>query len=627
MRQILIKSLLILLVSFLSNLSFANASNSKLHLQKITRTYCLNDKRIYTSNANFPLDSTIIISGMSVSGSVTLNDKSDSYVVITMTDSYNAEHLVYETYQMLADTSSITLNNVAYESAFLDNVKPKQINLYIHNAKLCIDSIHYNDKERVSQYGMKVSRFIKEQSEEIVETLNRNLEKQNALWRAGITSMSEKTYEEKKAMFGGKVPQLYGFDYYTGGIFIMPNESNMEIQESKTESSGLYVNEWDWRNRHGKNWMTSVKNQGICGSCGAFSALGALEAYINLYYNRILDYDLSEEELISCISSFDCDSSGMNQGTALTYVQNNGIVTESCFNYVGYEKDCNQKCQNPSEVIYVDEHDTIFYTAGEDYIKSRLFNAPLPFGIKSWKHALVLVGYKTIQVGDAIQTGPHTSITINATDHSNLIGKTAWLLKNSWGTNWGNQGYAYVYTYLTNLKWMYAIGGNITSMTYSNSDIVCSDADGDGLYFWGISPNKPAHCPSWVPDTPDGDDSNINYGALDNYGNLAALPAGVTIKTPVTYSSNSSTSYRLGIVNGGTLTITGTTTLTGESKIRVCEGGKLIIDGGTLQNADITLVPGSSLIVRNNGVINMATGKSLEAPKGALVNIESGEIH
>jgi hypothetical protein len=65
----------------------------------------------------------------------------------------------------------------------------------------------------------------------------------------------------------------------------------------------------------------------------------------------------------------------------------------------------------------------------------------------------------------------------------------------------------------------------------------------------------------------------------------------------------------------------------GHTKIRVCEGGILIVDGGTLQNADITMVPGSTLIIRNNGVINMASGKEFIAPVGTIVNIESGEIN
>lgn len=67
--------------------------------------------------------------------------------------------------------------------------------------------------------------------------------------------------------------------------------------------------------------------------------------------------------------------------------------------------------------------------------------------------------------------------------------------------------------------------------------------------------------------------------------------------------------------------------MTGDAHIRVCEGGILIIDGGTLQNANITMVPGSTLILRNNGKINMASYVSFDAPKGVVVNIESGEIN
>ena len=56
-------------------------------------------------------------------------------------------------------------------------------------------------------------------------------------------------------------------------------------------------------------------------------------------------------------------------------------------------------------------------------------------------------------------------------------------------------------------------------------------------------------------------------------------------------------------------------------------GGTLVIDGGTLQNAAITMIPGSTLIIRNGGVINMASGKEFKAPVGAIVTIENGEIN
>ena len=54
---------------------------------------------------------------------------------------------------------------------------------------------------------------------------------------------------------------------------------------------------------------------------------------------------------------------------------------------------------------------------------------------------------------------------------------------------------------------------------------------------------------------------------------------------------------------------------------------KLKQNGGTLQDADITLVPGCMVIIRNNGKINMTQGKEFQAPVGAIVTIESGEIN
>ena len=134
-------------------------------------------------------------------------------------------------------------------------------------------------------------------------------------------------------------------------------------------------------------------------------------------------------------------------------------------------------------------------------------------------------------------------------------------------------------------------------------------------------------CPSWVPDTPDGDDSNINLGEMDEYGNLDVLPDGVTIRTSISYAADSTITKRIGIVNGGTLTISANSTLSGNAKIRVCEGGTLIVDGGTISNASIELIPTSTLIVRNGGTINLASGKKLKAPVGAIVEVEEGEIN
>jgi C1A family cysteine protease len=570
------------------------------------------------------LNNRLRIFGLSISGTTCFNNNEDSYVRITLLDQYDYEYLVYENYPILADELTTKFSNVALETVFLADIVPQSLKITLYKASIKLDCVNYSISSMKTVSRTKTSAKIQqEQKKYIIDKLNSNLEKCNKTWRAGVTALSEKSFAEKKEMFGGNLPELFGFEYYKGGIFVWPDSQKSKNSLSLDNISSPYVNEWDWRNRHGKNWITSVKFQGLCGSCWAHAAVGVLEAYINLYYNMLLNYDLSEEEIISC-SNFGCGG-GFEQ-FAFDYIAQSGIVDENCFQYTATEKDCSMKCSNPSERIFIDNYG--YYETSESEMKRQLFRAPITIGLSMWRHSIVLAGFKTIRAGDVIynaNTTSYDSIVIDSVLHASLIGRTAWLIKNSWGSDWGDGGYGFIIVDESNINAHCYLQGGITSDILADNDIACTDADGDGLYFWGIGP-KPVHCPSWVSDEPDGDDSNINYGSLDVYGNLDTLPYGITINTPSTYAYNNTISYRLGIVDGGVLTITGTTTLSGNAVIRVCEGGKLIVDGGMIQNADIVLVPGCQLVIRNEGKISMAAGKVFEVPKGVVVNIESGEI-
>ena len=162
-------------------------------------------------------------------------------------------------------------------------------------------------------------------------------------------------------------------------------------------------------------------------------------------------------------------------------------------------------------------------------------------------------------------------------------------------------------------------------MNLSDNDIVCEDKDGDGLYNWGIGP-KPVSAPWWVADNEDGDDSDINKGIIDDYGNIEQLPEGITIADTLGCLPSQTIDFRIGIVNGGVLTISSDVTFCGSGIIRNCENGTLIIDGAILNDANLELIPGSRLVIRNNGEIHMAAGLDFECPEGVILEIENGTI-
>lgn len=559
------------------------------------------------------------IYGFSVSGTVTLSEE-DSYVRIILKDKYDYDYLVYENYPLLSSTKNIGFEKVCIETAELNEVTPKQLIINVNKATIKVDSIYYSMKRSsLSRKNLECTQALS-----VIENLNKNLSDRNMTWRAGLTDVALMSYEEKKSLFGGKVPELYGGEYYIGGILVMPDSySESEVRMSQ------YVNTWDWRNRHGKNWMTSVKNQGSCGACWAFSAIGTVEAYANLYYNKLIGLNLSEEELISCSGS---GCGGGSASTGLSYIKNNGIVSESCFPYTAYEQNCDNKCSAPNEQVSIGGYVAVSLSTGENSIKEKLFKCPLTVSLTRWGHAIVIVGYKEIQIGDVIYSGNanySSPIVINSNEHGHLIGKTAWLLKNSWGTSWGDNGYFYVVADISNLRRVYSPSGQVESMNYDDSDVVCEDADGDGYYFWGIGP-KPAYCPSWVPDTPDGNDASYSQGAMNQYGVLESLnpnqSSPLIINGNQTYTTQQSAYSHIDIKPDATLIVSGVLNMFGRSAITVENGGKLIVDGGVITNADIQLQSGSQLQLMNGGVIVVRTNSDFYAPVGSVVNATHGKI-
>ena len=171
-------------------------------------------------------------------------------------------------------------------------------------------------------------------------------------------------------------------------------------------------------------------------------------------------------------------------------------------------------------------------------------------------------------------------------------------------------------------------------MQYDDSDIVCEDRDGDGLYNWGLG-ERPSFCPTWIPYDEDGDDNNHLKGILylDNLhviGELETInPNGIqtlTISSNTTYTTRQYMRKHIVVPSNKTLTVKNILNMFGRPTITIQSGGQLIVDGGVITNANISLSAGAKLVLKNGGKIVIRTNTSFNAPIGALVDIAHGEI-
>ncbi|CAG2253260.1 CTSL [Mytilus edulis] len=185
-----------------------------------------------------------------------------------------------------------------------------------------------------------------------------------------------------------------------------------------------------------KGYVTPVKNQGKCGSCWAFSAVGSLEGQHFRKTGKLVS--LSEQNLMDCSSKY--GNRGCNGGMlppSFKYViDNGGIDTENSYPYEGKVGNCRYTKSNigasitgytgirngdenqlkqavaavgpVSACIYVDKNFMLY--------KRGVFNNPTCISY-TINHAILVVGYGTQSNDDY------------------------WLVKNSWGTVWGMDGY------------------------------------------------------------------------------------------------------------------------------------------------------------------------------------------
>ncbi len=294
-------------------------------------------------------------------------------------------------------------------------------------------------------------------SENLKKLIQHNSNK-NRLFDVQISKFTDMTKDEvgdQLLDFNLKINQELKFlnDIYN-------NKSKEKIyykNKNYISDENLNLKSWsniDWRS---KNILNPVRNQGDCGGCWSFSVVGTVEALVNIKKESI-NPNLSVQQLIDC-DSLDKGCKGGWAPNALKYIYRDGLVFDSVYPYEEKNSVCKKEIiTNPKNIVA--KIDSNIFRCDEDECKQGEFNYDLlkngPVSVVIDAYNTNFYNYKSGYYNESCSEPNHAVILVGF-GHDIEKNVKYWIIRNSWGSEWGINGYGYV-KYDENNYWSCNLG-------------------------------------------------------------------------------------------------------------------------------------------------------------------------